>query len=442
MTHHERDQRLGTALRQLPVPDHAPGFWDELERRLTGEPDASVVRLDERRRPRHRALVALGAAAAVVATVVSAGLVLRDRGDGGRVATVDEPGRAPAAPAMLTAAYTSRDDFEAQGAEQDDELTVAVDGSFRWRAEDGSRDIVYDAASGRVLQVRASGPAGEPDIVSATTGMPPGGPERYFHTPEKPLADFVVSLARAGDPRVVETDHAATDRGVWRYDGPVTADRLSGGGSPDRVVVEVDRATGVVLSLRATAGDRMVEELQATSVETFERIDRSRFEPDDAAWTEASKVSTGFEPVSLEEARGLVPYDLLVPEDVPEGFRLDVVALNRDVPTPTGAEGSNPPVADVVAMRWSNGYQSFTVTQRPAQGRTWSDPFGMEGFVFDRQQLDMALPGRLALEGEMVVDAPAPPHLWGVTGDVVVTVDGDLSPEELVSLAGSLRATG
>ena len=40
----------------------------------------------------------------------------------------------------------------------------------------------------------------------------------------------------------------------------------------------------------------------------------------------------------------------------------------------------------------------------------------------------------------LVVDPPARPHLWGIADDLVVTADGDLSPDELLRLAESLRA--
>ncbi len=54
----ERDDALGAALRGLPVPDHAPGFWDELERRLA-EDDPGP---GPRRPPRGLAGPALGGA--------------------------------------------------------------------------------------------------------------------------------------------------------------------------------------------------------------------------------------------------------------------------------------------------------------------------------------------------------------------------------------------
>jgi hypothetical protein len=59
--------------------------------------------------------------------------------------------------------------------------------------------------------------------------------------------------------------------------------------------------------------------------------------------------------------------------------------------------------------------------------------------VLDSQPVRLPLAGRPALEGEVAVSAPVVPHLWGVTGDIVVTVSGDLPRADLERVAGSLR---
>jgi anti-sigma factor RsiW len=59
--------------------------------------------------------------------------------------------------------------------------------------------------------------------------------------------------------------------------------------------------------------------------------------------------------------------------------------------------------------------------------------------VADAQPVRIELAGRPALEGTVVVDGPLTPHLWGITGDLVVTVSGDLSRDELQQVAASLR---
>jgi hypothetical protein len=100
----------------------------------------------------------------------------------------------------------------------------------------------------------------------------------------------------------------------------------------------------------------------------------------------------------------------------------------------------NPPAKSVVAMTWRNGAQEFTVTLRPKGADQWDDPLGAEGLMLDAQPVRLPLEGRPELEGTVAVDAPIRPHLWGITGDVVVTVSGDLPRAELEAVAGSLRA--
>ncbi|MGH8991082.1 MAG: hypothetical protein ACRDZ7_06085 [Acidimicrobiia bacterium] len=436
MNHDERDERLGTALRRLPVPDHGPDFWDDLAGRLTGDAPGPVVRLDQER-SRRRRLVPLGAAAAVVGALLGAGLVIGDNDDNpGRSVVADRPPTATAGPAMVTVSYTDSGIPES-GAAGDSTLTVADDGSFRWTTADGLVDIAYDAAALRAVQVADPGSRQSAYVYP---DLAPGGPDLpvWAGEPLGPLADFVISLARAGDGQVTEATHEPTGRAIWRYDGPVASDRLSGTAGPSHVLAEVDRETGVLLTMISDVNGRIFQAIEARTVQESATVDRSRF----SFHTDPSKTSTfsrGFKPVSKEAASAAVPYDVLVPEDVPEGFDLDTITLNRDVPTGTGAEGMNPPVADVVAMQWRKGFLSFTVTLRPVSGQEWDDPFGREGFALKRVPLRAELPGREPLAGSLVVDAGGPPHLWGITSDIVVTAAGDLTAEEFLRLARSLR---
>lgn len=94
----------------------------------------------------------------------------------------------------------------------------------------------------------------------------------------------------------------------------------------------------------------------------------------------------------------------------------------------------------MTSLTWRLGAQEFTVDLRPTGGMPeWGDPFGAEGMVPGAHPVHIELPGRPALDGTVVVDGPLTPHLWGITGDVVVTVSGDLSRDELQRVAASLR---
>ena len=84
MTDHDR--ALGAALRELPVPEHAPGFWEALEQQLDG--GAVQLTLPRRERAGRPRAVWLLSLAAAVALVVAAVAVLgggRDGRDGTRV---------------------------------------------------------------------------------------------------------------------------------------------------------------------------------------------------------------------------------------------------------------------------------------------------------------------------------------------------------------------
>jgi hypothetical protein len=59
--------------------------------------------------------------------------------------------------------------------------------------------------------------------------------------------------------------------------------------------------------------------------------------------------------------------------------------------------------------------------------------------VPDAKTVNLPLAGRAPLDGTVVVDAPFVPHLWGITGDIVVTVSGDLPRAELERVAASLK---
>ncbi|HYH50172.1 MAG TPA: hypothetical protein VEG38_11560, partial [Acidimicrobiia bacterium] len=96
--------------------------------------------------------------------------------------------------------------------------------------------------------------------------------------------------------------------------------------------------------------------------------------------------------------------------------------------------------ADVVVMTYSGPDRSrFSVTLRPKGDGEWDDPFRGEGVVPESSSVRFELPERPPLEGSVVVAAPSIPHLWGITGDVVVTISGDLSKAELERVAASLR---
>ena len=494
---HEHDDELGAALSGLPVPDHGPTFWADLDHRIQGDitvhqtesgelhlpplrqtgpadqtPTPDAVSLDDRRARRaarrsgSRFPRSVGSAAAAVALVVAAAgaltVINRDDKDS-QVRAADRPSSTaqpapatPAVPAEFSATYSGVEGYqgsdycppkEPAGVCRDWRLTLASDGSFRWTATDGSNDIAFDMANGigRSVELVSAGPGASKTRPNAfiSTNVPAGRSEQSIFHPEPldAMADFVTSLARSGDPRI--TTSTVAGRAAWHFDGPTIQDLHGGEDAPNHAVADVDQASGVLLQLTRRVNDRVVTQFSARDVTTSDQIDRAQYQLDAPPGAKTQQFSLGFAARTLDQAAAQLPYALLVPDQVPAGFVLDwspgSVAVNRDVATASGAEGANPPSKPATSMTWRLGAQEFTVTLRPTDSLEWADPFGAEGMVADAQPVRIELPGRPALEGTVVVDGPLTPHLWGITGDIVVTVSGDLSREELQRVAASLR---
>jgi hypothetical protein len=416
-----------------------------------------TVSLDEQRTRRaarrgsrlNRSLGAAAAAVALIVAVTGALNVIRQDDKGTDIRAAERPTgttgpgtTAAAAPAEFSATYDGIQGLDGpDGCCRQWRLTLARDGSYRWTSTDNAVDIAYDATTGRHVQIARVGAAASAEHPRAfiTTGVPGGGPDRRIARPEPldPIADFVVALARAKDPHI--TSGTVAGRAAWHYDGPTVRDRLGGEGAPDHAVVDVDQASGVLLSHTTKVGDLVVNSFTASGVAVSDVTDRSKYQLEPPATANRQNVAIGFVPKTLDEAADGLPYALLVPGQLPDGFTLESVSVDRDVATSTGPEGMNPPAKEVVAITWVNGADRFAVTLRPKGADQWDDPFGAEGLVPDAKSVSLPLARRAPLDGKVIVDAPLVPHLWGITGDIVVTVSGDLSRADLERVVGSLQ---
>jgi hypothetical protein len=357
----------------------------------------------------------------------------------------------PPPPAAVAVAYTrtfAGDGQEGPPPPERFHAEVSLDGaSFRMTADDGGRDLAYDAAGGRAYEW-SKAEADLQESVNLVTGLASGGPDHHGLTdgPHHPIARLVRALGRAGDPRVTTiTSHG---RPAWHYDGPMVGDVLGGEAPEDHVVADVDQASGALLLQVMSARGKETRRFEATSIDSRPTEDRSRYRPDPPATAKVTTEDHGFSAMTLDELATAAGYDVLVPGSVPAGFELDEVLFDAKKQLYTGAEALNPAPARVTSLRWRGpDGTSFTVTLRPEsgdpkarqEGQVWSDPFGGEGVELPATKVSLPLEGRPPLTGELYVAAPAVPHLWGITGDLVVTLDGDLDAAGLEAVAGSLR---
>jgi hypothetical protein len=159
--------------------------------------------------------------------------------------------------------------------------------------------------------------------------------------------------------------------------------------------------------------------------------------PSDA---EIFREDLGFRRVSLQDIQSIVGYVPLVPTWVPEGYAPAEVTASKKGSV-TGAEGANPPVWDVVSLSYRRGLDQLIVTTRPVgpDASLWRDPLASgEGYPDQLEQIVIKAGALAGDEGDVLIDPLAIPHVWVKTDQLVVTVSGDLTRDELPRVVQSL----
>lgn len=448
-----RDDELGAALRQLPVPPPREDFYPRLLSRLEEE---AGTRAPSRRRWQPQSPLWLGAAAAVLVVVMLVSWVgLPGRGLGPRRAeavTADEVRkRVDDALASLRTLqgditvdqHVQYPDSPIRAGRQRHSFVLTSAGDFRIDGLDDGRVTAYSATRGAQ---RTFGPPASGTLAADVTGLAPGPPD------PAPIATVlsrsVGSLVRAfldTDADVPVTENEFEGRGGWHLVVPLT----SGGRTVAELEVTVDRETGVPLYLAetdiGTEGQRLlVREVRVGNLRVDAQVSAETFSPPFPAGTPApAPVDRGYRRVEQREVTVAVGYQPLVPETVPGGFKLTEIAVARDG---AATAAGNPPSRNVVSMAWQRGFDRFVVTTRETgadRGR-WTDPFltlnsRLGGTV---EPVTIASGAAAGGRGEVVTVARDVPHAWVVTDRLVVTVSGDLTSEQMHDVLRSLRAAG
>ena len=440
---------LGAALRQLPVPEHRPDFHARLHYVLAEERRRRIADADRRTRVRRRRIawaVRLAAAAAIVVAAAVVGLPQTDTGP--QPATAAEV-KARVAAALSSArtmsgeiAYRSDNPLRGPNSEQWT-FHLTASGAFRFRQLDGANDVAYDAAHGvqRSLNESASIENESTRFAVERKGLAPGrpdpGPDDWLL--QRDLGAVVRALLAAQDPRVRETAYEGLP--AWQIDIPVPTNAIYA--DADRFDVVVDQATGIPVRVVATLDGKFRSELRLKDLAINDPPDPDEFTLRFPPGVHVERSDLGFERVTLDEVSGVVGYPPLVPASVPDGYRLAEVAVARRAQQ-TGVEGSNPLSRDVVSLSYRRGLDQFIVTTRlrhvAGYPDEWSDPLATgEGFRDEPEKIALEGGDLSGLTAELLIVPRNIPHLWALTDHLVVTVSGDLSRSELVSVAESLR---
>jgi hypothetical protein len=449
-----RDERLGAALRELSAPEHRPSFHAELERLLAAE--TAGRRPVRRPRPRLRwgLRVAFVAALAALAVVV---VDLLRSGDAPGPGIGVQQATAAEIQAQVRSVLAGLQTLNGELVVEGESYENAYDWtSHRWRfvlTENGDfgltgvgheENLSYDARRGVRRTLNPSESLGTADLFAhVERGIAPGPPDSY--PPETILQTDYAALVRAflaaDDPRVVVTEYAA--RPAWRLDVPVQVNRIVPEFSGDEFSIWVDQETGIPVKIVERKNGRTRNELRIERLAVDApgvRVRPVRF----PSGAEVTRSDGGFRRTSLEGVQAAVGYAPLVPGWLPEGFELAEVAVGPGQVGFTGAEGGNPPSTDVVSLSFRRGFDQILVTTRlrnvPGSPQEWADPLATgEGFVDRPETVELGRGVLSGVEANVLVVPRNTPHLWAQTDDLVVTVGGDLSREELIRVAESLE---
>ncbi|MGH3023868.1 MAG: hypothetical protein ACRDNI_09455 [Gaiellaceae bacterium] len=451
-----RDEGLGAALRALETPEHRPGFYADLNRRIREERRAAV-----RRRPLAwpggvRWGVRIAFAAAVAAAVwLVAGLP----DDAPQVLRPEHATAAQIQARVRTAfanAETLTGELVARGPSFENaygwrgtqrwRFALTARGDFRLTGLTLEENVTYDAERGvqRSLNPSAS-LGGEGQLFAAErTGLAPGPPDPGPIDPilENDYGAFVRALLASDDPRVRETTYQG--KPAWRLDVPATVNQIVPEYSGDSFAIWVDQETGIPVRVLERKNGRDLDELRIEKLVVDEPLPRGTFALRFPEGMEVMRSDEGFQRVGLDEAAGAVGYAPLVPAWVPKGFELAEVAVSPGTGFPTGVEAGNPPSTDVVSLSFRRGLDQILVTTRlrhvPGWPDNWSDPLATgEGYVDEPEHVVLGRGPLSDVEANVLIVPLNVPHLWAQTDDLVVTVSGSVSRDELIRVAESLE---
>jgi hypothetical protein len=413
----DRDPLLAEELERLPVPEHSEEFFPSLRTRL------------EHRPPRTWQLGRLpyvGAAAAAAAAAIA--FAVADLTGGAERASAAEVRNAVAhalsSADRLGGVLAVRE--HASGGELRWRFLLEANGDFRAEALPTGPVWAYDAAE----NVERNSDEG---LFTVRSGIAPGPPDSTSSDwmIQRGLGAVVRALDAAGDASVREVEYRG--RPAW-----VLVTHTQNEGEIREIVV--DRHTGVpvrdVRTFRGTRSEWRIDDLQVGYASTDGPAFRLKRRPDQ----QLTRYDHGFRRSTLVEAAGAVGYEPLVPAWLPAGYERAEVAVARSS-RPTGNEQhQNPPSRDVVSVAYRRGLDEIVVTTRRV-GRdrsAWSDPVAIGDPSRPPARTTLSAGALAGVSVEIAVDPNSVPHLWGMTPELVVTVAGDVTRDELVRVAESL----
>jgi len=473
-----RDKELGDALRDLGRPEHDEGFFTKLwaeadresvahsDRTVGGEAESRETRAGWWTRPRVRlaGIAVAGAAAALIVAVALFGLPGTERAGPADataadvLATMDHAGETlMTVTAEVVSTYLAKDSDPAHT------LTlrrhVVIDTAGNWLRSltdeaDPEKTVEGTLFDARALQWGEWRAPGSWDGKSTLPGL------LYTHVPashgigprsENPdLATISLIRALLAGSDATATSITYLDRDAWHLELDVP-----GGGKlrqPDRIDLTIDKQTGYPLETVEWRGDTKDSEQRVVSFEVgaasaqdesamFQSIEKAIKNPYESPTTPSSS-DLGCQRAPLERFVDLIGRPAIVAAWMPDGFAF------ADPTAMTASWISDDPETSVV---YRGGLWSFAVDSYPLsrlgtssdENGVIDDPIGQQSGLND--EVVKLTRGLFAgSKAHIVIDARArytAPHLWlrDKKRDLAVVVLGDLSRDEFIAVAESLK---
>jgi hypothetical protein len=431
-----RDERLGELLRELDVPEHRPHFNAELRRRLHEE------RLANRRRTVSR----WGLRVAAVAVVAAVAFVFVGLPRGGKAPSLGpQAAGAAVVKAHVRAALASLQSISgvlvASGPRENGgtwRFDLDATGSLRLEGPQAGDVMTYDADTGVVRSAQHSASLGGDAIFYAErAGVAPGAPDQG--PPDWVLPEQYGAFVRAA---LVDTPSSVSStsydgRPAWLLEVATTPNLIVPALSGDHLSITVDRRTGMPVRVVESKNGSVLRELRIENLVVDPPLPASTFALAFPAGAEVTHSNDGFRRVTLDQVAAAVGYHPLVPSWVPDGYRLSEVDV-ADEAAPTGRAG-NPASRQVVSLSYRRGIDQVVVTTRLRGSSDWTDPLASpEGYTDSAVATPLTSGALAGVESSVVLATRTTPHLWALTGSLVVTIDGSLDRAELTRMANSL----
>jgi hypothetical protein len=223
-------------------------------------------------------------------------------------------------------------------------------------------------------------------------------------------------------------------------------------GQFDGLRITVDRATWFPVCFTTLLHGDVVQEERLTRLHLNVPVTEAQFRPKFPKGARVRIVREHFRRASQAQAASAFGYVPLAPAVLPAGFTYSQAAVARTAQffVMTGAGGAANehwiPSHDITQLLYRSGFLTMTVTCRLETGM--HDPLLADPFASDPSQggapnarETVGIHGG-ALDGvtaKLAIPPAGVPHLWAFHDGLMITVAGDLTRQQLLEVAGSLR---